>query len=567
MVTVVKGPQTLANVLGESLGKGTSQFLEERQQQRALQQQQNQLQSLYQDLGLDPSIALLPENIQREVVKNAIKPSTWGEMLGEWLTGKPKAGRIGAIGTGAAQEPSGPTLNVGGQQIPIQNLSEEAQQIIQQQTDLPQGETTWGQALSSLGVGGASTLAGIPGDIVNLLRSLPEAMGTFDRAKELRNVAKERRPELAPLYEAEERRQEALRTAPLPTGENIRQQAIAPSVKGTPLEKFLVPQTQNQKWWEDMGSIISILASPSKSGTQLAKNIAKAGSVALGGDLAGFMTQKATGSKTAGDLVRNGIYLGYLLYPGGMGQIANRKYKEFDNKVLAKAEKEGKLINTRPFQSKFENIAKKIDTQLVETSDAAKWARNEAAKVQDLFGFEGKINPRALSNNIKEMNVRLANAPKQAKPLMSEMINLQEDMLGNFANRIIPNGGQLIKDANDISQASTTAINELKKLSRITNPRSYGVALPLYFVGGYPAVLGVGGARAGQLYMSKMLKSPAMRRTFTQLMKASSRQQAQLANRLIEKLNTQGEKILKTLPARDQQNIRTAINEQISKIA
>src|SRR5690606_24209137 len=425
------------------------------------------------------------------------------------------------------------------------------------------------------GTGALTSLAGIPGDILQLGSNIAGGLGLQSKdaltpeqrqnsIKHWQDKLKKLNPNTNEYTQAQEiiqNLQEGDQPVQFPTGDVLKREIINPAVKGTTAEKFVTPQDDLDEFLQDIGGTTALLTNPTRNVPTLLKNTLKAAGVAVGGDALGWMTKNVTGSDKLGNAIKNGTYLLYSLFPGLPGRLGQKSYSEYTDKVINPAIEQGKVVDMKPYKEMFNDIGKKIDNRFTQTSDASHFLRNEAAKVQDMMGYNSQINPDALWNNIKEMGSYFDKVPDQAKGVFQELIELQKKALKDFSNTIIPNGGKLLENANDFWRTSHAIADDLAFVKQVSNPRNYGAGALFWLSGGFPLVMKASMGEAGRRFASRMFQSPAVRESITQLAKASSAQNASLVNKMITRLDKETETILSKMSAQDQRKIRAALEQ------
>jgi len=553
MVTRIKSTGNTAQAFGRGLADQISRILpgvantgQAKAQQNALNEYGDYLESI----GLDRNIMNQPDFIQKEAIKKALKPKTAMESLASYFTGGPSP----------ASQNNQLRQVVEGAQPKLNEISkEEAEQLRAMGYDvpLPNGPTSFGQRLGSFGTGllegGASiskpflpqTLASGGLGLANLLGKAFGAEGniapTYEELQEkFPSIYNPQIEEALAQYIGKSKEElpgpkEAL-FKPFPTASQVAEKGKE-FVKDTPLEKYVNPQTTTQQDWEKYGNVMSLLANPTKAFAQggtvgAIKNIARAAGFTVGGDLAGWMTEHATGSKTAGDLVRNGTWIFANLFPGSLSKIAGDKYKQVDN-LLSKAETQGLTVNLTKAEEQLANLNKKVN-QLA-PGEAKTWLQNEMFLARDIAD-KNNFGPQAFNSYLKDLGERLYNAPDQAKVIGRDIDSIMTGSLYNTLDNVSKNGSQLLKDADRIYKSSKDVSKWGKNLKdSITGNLMIGPAILMS--GGYKKLLSLGaGAIAGK-YVSKMLGDPAVRSIMHQLFKASAANNTALTDKLMKKLD------------------------------
>ncbi len=510
------------------------------------------------------------DQIQMAELKQSMKPQSMLEMLGSYLKGEDsQRGELSRQPQqfGGIQADDGLIhLNIGGNDVELdpENVTPEMRQSLEAQgIDLPLPNTgsSVGQLLSSAGVGLGSRLGGIFGDIADVASSglsYLEPSQDPDQRAQMQQVWQKRMEQSepgTPEYEDAKLYAESLSKPDVsitdiqqytPSTQNIKK-IISKAAKGTFLEPYVTPQTQTQKQAERIGDMIGLVTNPSASlakggALNLVKDLAKGTGVALGADVAGWMTQRSTGSELLGDIVRNGSLLTYNLFPGMMNKAAADKYKKFDKKVIEPALKTNKMVDPKLMEKSFSDIDKDIG-RLIPGSEAHSKLYPYAARLDEMMRQPQGIDPQGLLNNTKEMTRNLKNIPEEGKRIYEKMLSMQENALTKFGNKISPNSGNIFKDAIGIEKADSLASQVFDKVPNMLRPRNAGIGSAIWLAGGFPILVKAGLGYAGSKYVSEMLKSPGMRTLIGQAFKASSSNNARLLNDLARKIDKKAQKV------------------------
>ncbi len=564
MVTRVKSPQTSAQAFGRGLADQLSRILPGVANMGQAQAQQNALNEYgdyLESIGLDRNIMNQPDFIQKEAIKQALKPKTAMQSLASYFTGGPSpASAQNEIRQ--AVEGAKPKFN--------EVSKEEADRLRAEgyNIPLPNGPTSLGQRLGSFGTGlleGAGSISqpflpqtlvsgglgltnllgkafGAEENIVPSYENLQESGRNFTQGLVDKIIQSAGSKEMGEFYN------KAKENFPIPEPLEKISGIIPPTasqvielgkelLKGTGLEKYVIPQTTTQQDWEKYGNVMSLLSNPTKAfakgGTVGAiKNIARAAGFTLGGDVAGWMTEHATGSKNAGDLVRNGTWIFANLFPGTLSKIAGDKYAKVDE-LLDQATNKGVTVNLSKAESELGKLSNQI--KQLAPGEAKTWLENELFLARDIAD-KNNFAPKAFNSYLKDLGDRLYNAPDQAKGLGKNIDSIMTDSLYGTLNQTAKGGAELLKDADRIYKSSKDVAKWGKNLKdSITGNLMIGPAILMS--GGYKKLLSLGaGAIAGK-YVSKMLGDPAVRSIMHQLFKASAANNTALTDKLMKKLD------------------------------
>lgn len=550
MVRVIQQQPTLAEILGQTLGEqagratqGFANASQEYARQQAAQSEADKMADYYESIGLDRSLAYQPQAAQKDALKEFRRKKGWAETFGNYFSGK-SPGQAGVL-QGYRQGAPGETL--GGNVLSKEQA--DALRELGYDVQLPNAPTSIAQRLASLGVGAGTGFAGRWGDILSglggLIESGAQKIGFPSREESALNRQEiiDQSPALQRLQQAGMFEEKEPNVLPTSTGiKNVIKQAT----KDTALENFLVPQTSTQKWYEDFGHIMSILGNPSKAYAQagvkgLATDIAKTAGVTGAGDLAGWMVSNATGSQLAGDLVKNGMWLAYGLWPGTMKQVATKEYDLYKQNVIDKAAERGIKVDMTRYAKDIRDIENRIH-KLVPGDPAYNWLVNEWNSNYNYLTQRAGQDPEALWKFIKGQKDKLMNAPDQAKDIFRDMIGVGERALEDMGKKIDPRAVQSLADANRLWRTQSQLGDQAKKIASSIKG-SLGLGLYMFLGGGYKALLAAGATGLGSKYMSQMLMDPTMRSYITQLAKASARGNAQLINTLKDKMDKRARQV------------------------
>lgn len=559
--------------------------LQQKDRQRELERE------LYAQERINPLLADIEDpTLRREFIKNSFKdnnkPETWAQTVGRyWEGSKPQQNGSGQLVYDRNQQPVG--FKTGNKIIPVNDLSPQTVQNLQMLNEdnqqQPQQTSSLLQQLGQFGTGALTQLAGMPGDtlqfganVLGKLGSITGLGGGPELQPEQREFSikywQDKLKNIQPGTPAYSQAQEILgnlqqgeQPVKFPTTEVIKNEGVPALTKDTALEPYTIPQNEWDEKLQELGGITALLTNPTKSVPTLLKNILKGAGVAFGGDFAGWLTKNATGSESLGDVIKNGMYLGYSLFPGMAHNLSEQGYKKYADKVITPALQEGKVVSMAPYKKEFQQINNKIDKRFTHTSEAYEFLSNEAAKVEELMGYQAQINPDALWNNIEEMASYAHKAPEQSQGVFQELIDMQKKALSNFSDTITPDGGKILENAHDLLRTAAKIKDDFSFIKEVSNPRNYGAGALFLLGGGYSNLIKAGLGAVSVKTLTRMLSSPAYRSILTQLAKASAAQNATLTNKLLKSLDKETDKALSKLPAADQQKVRVALEQNRSQ--
>ena len=562
--------------------------LEELQKQKQQEQGIQDLTNIYKQLNI-PHAGLLARqrpDLQNIFVKDALRPKSLMEKVSNRFLGNKNVNVIkddqgNALG-----------LQVGNNAIPISEVTPEMVQELEATT----GDSTIGQKIGQAVTGGVSSFLGAPSDILSLGA---KGIGLLDKFKNKINLTAtetldrnlrqilgvQEEPQLLDQMRQSMNEQHPLESLAgyLPTSENISEKVIPAITEGTPLEKYTVPQNENDKWWQEMGGLATLAALPGNAYKDLgtkplqtlgsffsdpknignaAKKLLKGLGIAVGADTAGWLTEDITGSKLLGDTVKAGSFLMGTLFPGMPRRLGTAKYNEFNTNVIQPALEQGKNVPAQDILPKLESLEQKVSSIFKSPSKAQKFIENEVNTLHSINSSMNGSNPEALWNNIKRMNeTPMKKIPVQSRNFFKELKNIQVEALKNFSDKMIPGGGKLYSEANNLWATAKNIEDEVDFVKKNLNVRNIGLGTAIWFAGGFPIMIGAGAAEAGRRFMGHMLKSPSIRNAITQLAKASAAQNASAVNKIMKHLNTLTEKELGKLPKKDQDAIRQTLSK------
>jgi len=423
------------------------------------------------------------------------------------------------------------------------------------------------QALTSTGIGAAKGAAGIsplflPQNIASLGLSGINALGRFFGAE----------GNIAPSYEDIQKRIPTVKNAsddamqvmkqygllpedapdesmlseapfkPFPTSSQVAQKAQGLAA-GTPLEKYVIPQSETQQGFEDFGALIPALFSGKAAEGIIGKTkeAAKATAKAFGAKAAGEFAKEITGSDLIGKGVTFGAVLAMNMFPGTFAQNAEREYKAFEDGVIKPAEAAGKRVQ---LGEKFNDAINKWEKQSIKG-----WAKgtaehkalsDEMRVLQELEAGRRSIDPAALWNNIRRSNAMYDKIPENARGDFLKLIDIQKNALKDFGNTISQSATESLQKGNDIYRAMFANQRIAKNIQDHASLRGLGYGTLAWMLGkNMPLVLGGAMAFKGGTYLKQLMSVPSIRQTTLDLFKASASRNIGAMNTLSKKLDKQ----------------------------
>lgn len=536
---------------------------QQQQQQMAALQERESIAQYFMDQGYSPeqaySIASQPKDIRSAELKQLTKEPTWKELFAR-----------NELGVGGNRPGPGGSMSRLAQQLTPQ----EADQLREQGYDipLPEGDTSIGQRLSSLGTGYALGSLGLPGDILSLPQTginalsgylgydnvLPEYKSALSTAQGPDKKSLEETAARMGVAVDDPRFLQMLASGELAgIGQGIGEANILPptsselkkgvekATKGTLPGKYLTPQTETQKWYEDVGQIVSYLTNPGKSfakggGKEVLKDLARGLGYAKAGKTLKWMGKEITGSELFGSALENGLYLFANLQPGSLRDVSQKEYGKFENQVIQKAAEQGKAIDMRPYDKEIRAITQKINAYAPQ-SDAYKYLAGEIVPLQNIMNRPYQ-DPKALWDLMKEVNTNASTAPAQAQRVMRDIKGLLENVLNDFSDKITPGAFKHLKNA-DRLWAKNAQASEFYNNMKSTVPLNTGIGMSLLFTGLYrKLVAGLAGV-SGLNYAKQVVTDPTMQKYIGEMARASALNNSGLIKKASEKLNKRAEQI------------------------
>lgn len=587
--------------LKELIG-GVGQGLERRQnlidalRQRDEQQQyQKELGDYLETRGLPRSLINHPE-YAKIALKESLRPKSFmQELLDELFPSRkqrnqfPSAMQNQSFSPQIVRDDKGniKAVNIEGNlipadQIPPQTLQQLEMAEAQMQSQGGSQPTTWGQSLGQFGTGvGAGLLSkalGFLPDIASLplaaqnLGANPTDVKNWEYEMLERNPNQQGvenlNPQEAIAAYNQMRPLESLEKA-LPTTQNILNTYIPAVTKGTALEPYTVPK-KGEETAQELGSTTGILSNLTGSIGQKAANILKSAGVALTGQAAKALGTTITGSEGFGEALKLGTYIGASLYPGHPGKLGAQEYEKFGKEVVDKAVAEGKNIQASPLRDKIKEFSAKVQADFPHLTEDAKLLQNEIAKAENsIFSstpktgyLKDEVSPDRLWNSIKDIGKKVRDQKYHTvTPYLDELMNIEKEALESFANTVTPNGGQILKDANNLYRTGKQLEKDQKFLKSTANIK-FGPGTLLWLTsGGYKAVAALAGAKAATNFVNRMVNNPTIVNLTKKLAEASLAQNVTLAKHTADRLNKKAESIVDQLPEADKKNIRDALKK------
>lgn len=546
-----RGPrasESIGSALSQALGSiagGLEQRAFRQQETEQAQQQQQQMGTVLQSLGLSPQIATLPKEIQRTIVSSQLKaqqPSLAG-VLGRAL--------------GIDTRPRTPTMMQ-------QDMPQSALEVAQQEQQLPERVEGEGiaQKIGPLLSGAATQAAGMPGSLLaggtglaNLLGNLvgfgdvtpsfeqlqeriPTAFGSPEQRAQLEQAI----PGLARLY----RQQPDVKAAaefeaplkPLPTPEQIREKIVEPVAKATGLENIFVPQSQNAKWWQDVGEDVALLFQPGSGFKGAAKKLG----LATTGNMLSWIAKDISGNEALGEGLKLGTYLLSSLNPGRISKEMSKDYAAWED-ALGKAE--NTKVDFRPIREDF----KKLDNV------AQRGAFRSAPKKflqERMEEFESLVDPVTHKLDIKSVHALKRDHNKlfdQARKLkiskeFGDIIKLEKQMVNKWGKANIPKAAEALRKADSIysTLAQSGGIrNSINDMLSSRNLRTSGIGYLL----GVPRRALLPGMAGAQLAKkaSVLMKNPDIRNLVGKIIQDAAKQNIKTGAASLAKLEKKVKKI------------------------
>lgn len=321
-----------------------------------------------------------------------------------------------------------------------------------------------------------------------------------------------------------------------PTASQVANPLIEASTQGTPLEKYLVPQTEGQQKAENVGALASLSYKDVPGIAGKATAATKALSKSFGANTANWLTRTYTGSEDLGNLVGMGTLIGLNMFPGTFAKQASEKYAQVENEIIKPAMAEGKTVNFNKFADridKVENSAKQFRIGSPERTALD----STIHQVRQIVDNKGKVSPEKLWNNARSQNGNYKHIPALARHEFSKIIKIQQDALEDFGKQYNPKAAAALKEGNAIWRTMNENMATRKSIMNQIPLRRMGVAT-LAWMGGIPLPVIIGGAAgtyAAQTLLQS-LKNPAIKSTLFQLAQAGAKNNIAAMNHLSTKL-------------------------------
>jgi hypothetical protein len=392
-------------------------------------------------------------------LKHYLKPKSLGEHVSEFagklfgngqsqnqFQGNTKQSEVPTIIRGANNQPL--AVQIGSQIVNADEISPETLQSIemleQQNAQADQQDSTFGTKAGNILTGLGTRYAGLKsgGDItaagVTGVHALGNLAGTEEGRESERQKWAERIKGLSPqeisslasegsfnqLANPEEVRESARNL--LPTTETI-QKGIEKVTKGTPVEKYVASKNESDLLNKDIGEVIALISRPGETLGETALNMVKGAGAVVSSKLAGWLTEKATGSERTGKFTENAGYVLYSLFPGLPSTLYNKAYDQFRDKVINPAVAQGKTVNLTKYKPELNKIKKDISDTFSKGSLARQQLDAEANKIEK---FVEKTPSSIAREATKHPGEKLLNTIKNEKKLNTllkgEQLSTQE---------------------------------------------------------------------------------------------------------------------------------------------
>lgn len=576
MVTQLRPAPHWTELLGQALGQGITGGFEgygQAQEMKRIQQEKEDRRDFLKSKGFDPDIEQYPQGYQNAYYKSLFKEKPFWERALNRFSGTPNA-QPGMV----PGKPQQQMINIGGEQIPLEQLSPQTQQALQTQQ---QQQPSWLQSALGFGTGAAATLGqaalGFAPDIASLgLQGLSAISNPLfsdeDKAYATKNI-EEKLANLDPNSDKAKdlkAQLEFFQNPPdirnllggiegvLPTTDRTIKAINAIADKAGLGEQFgQAPKS------EFLGSIAGIFSNPAswKRGIgSIAKDALRAAGISLGGEAVNAIVSEATGSEKAGTVSQGLFYLLSSIYPGLMSSMAKGRYGQLDA-IAQEAKETGKLVDMAPYKEEFNRLASKIEKEFTFGSPEYNRLSQDVNRLGSEIFSSNKVDPALLLNETQSMSSQWKKVPDQAKQAYQGLIDLQRKALGATLDQVKPGASKIMEEANQLWSAHAKANKQIRNLSSYVNYRNMGPGTLMLLVGGLkPVLAGAGGIALGK-YANAMLKNPAVQKTMGQLAKASIAGNTAVVGKLMNKMNREGEHLLRKLPEKERVEVQKVIDE------
>jgi hypothetical protein len=247
----------------------------------------------------------------------------------------------------------------------------------------------------------------------------------------------------------------------LPTSSNIKEN-VTKRLTG----EYLEPQTKGEELYDDIVSDIASLMLPIGGKIPFKRAIG----TALGGNLAGFLTKKITGSEIAGE----GVKIGTMLLgssAGGRRALTKQMKKSYPvSEALAKGEK----LNIEGVPRKLKEFKRELR---LAPEDVQKHLAPEVASIEKEIS-RGQVSLGTGVKLKKKINSAYENAPKGSDHYLNELNGIMKSSIKK-GSKIYPEFMKEFTKADDIATGLKRASEATQFLNKYINKSTIGSPLVL----------------------------------------------------------------------------------------
>ncbi len=371
----------------------------------------------------------------------------------------------------------------------------------------------------------AETIAGMPGDIANFLKSMilskPELLGPVGFLA--KNIAPQK------FENAIKGSNDMLGSIPKVGSEELK------NVSEKSTNDYTKPKTENEKRSDEVFQDLTMLMLPVKGKLP---NFAKSLGISVASQLSKEGVKMFGGGETAQELGKAAtIFLGGLIRPKNAMDYAEGLYKKAESLLP-----EGAHVNANNLEKNLNSLVKTLEKG-VETTDkrqVVKPSKELLSKIKD-----GKINVDELTSAKRDIN-KLRGDPetvKGAKKFLSSIGKSVDQAIDAYSPKN-PNFVKEFKNANEawgtIAQSKKVS-NYIKNLSKTVKLGSgIGAVFEVNNIGVLPSALAAGaayGSLKGSELLYRILKSPVLRTHYLDVVKSSIKENGPATIRSLKKLD------------------------------
>lgn len=326
-----------------------------------------------------------------------------------------------------------------------------------------------------------------------------------------------------------------------PTADQVTN-TIQQFAAGTPLEKYVIPQSRGQAKAELIGGLMGAMNKgafkAAGSLTGKAKEGLKLASKAFGARSVGDITEVLTGSKALGDAVTLGSVFYSNMSPGSFKDNYEREYAKYDKEITDNPRARNIKINLNNYNEQLDKIERSAKNY-APTSPERKQFDSQIMKLKHLAEEAGKegVDPVALRKNIQSTQDAARSAKPTVKKDINRLANFQKEILVDHANKVSPTAAAALQEGDAIYRSFKASEKVAKDIAEKIFPKQLSAGTAAFIMGAkMPAILGAAYAYKGGKAIQLLLSNPSVRETMKDLIKASATENARAVNLLAKKL-------------------------------